>query len=140
MGSVTGNFMSWFSDIFLPDSAQTSSEQQANIDRLNQEYADRVNRRQEQGDLPSGYNHQGPVVLESQDAAALAGFEEGAAEGFQNVLTAPGKVVGFAGDSASTLLGGILKNIPWWVWAGLAAYLFISLGGLAIVRRRVSKL
>jgi hypothetical protein len=132
--------MSWLSDIFIPSSNQTSSEQQSNIDRLNQEYADRLNRRQQIGDLPPDYVAPGPVVLDGQDYAALQGFEEGAKEGFDNVLAAPGKAVGFAGDSAGTLLGGILKNIPWWVWLGAAAYLFVSVGGLAIVRRRVSKL
>jgi hypothetical protein len=77
---------------------------------------------------------------ESELAAAEAGFVEGAAAGLQNVLKAPGQVIGFAGDSASTLLGGILKNIPWWVYLGGAAALFVWMGGLELLRGRLGRL
>lgn len=69
------------------------------------------------------------VQLDSTDSAAWAGFQEGAAAGLQNVLNAPGQVVGAAGNASGTLLGGILKNIPWWVWLGAAVYFYVTLGG-----------
>src|SRR5437016_4710952 len=106
--------MAW-SDFFLPSGAMTADEQQANYARqvaaLNQKVADR----QAAGDLTdeqySFYeSNLGP--LEDQNAAAAAGFKEGLGEGINNVLTAPGKVVGAVGSGAGTVLGGILKNIP----------------------------
>ena len=66
-------------------------------------------------------------------------FAAGAAEGLNNVLTAPGKAVGAIGGGASTLLWGIVKNIPWWVWvAGLGA-LFVWMGGLSLLKGRFAR-
>lgn len=66
-------------------------------------------------------------------------FVQGAQEGLNNVLTAPGKLTGFLGDSLSTLFGGVLKNIPWWVYLVAAGALFIWMGGLELLRGRLAK-
>ena len=79
------------------------------------------------------------VTNESENAAAAAGFAEGAKEGFNNVLNAPGKAVGAVGDSLSQLVGGVLKNIPWWVYLVAAAALFVWLGGLTIIRGSLAR-
>ena len=125
--------MAW-SDFFLPSGAQTADEQQANLDRQKQQYEDALARRQAAGtisvqDLAKDQEYVTGVQLDSQNAAAAQGFVEGAQEGFQNVLAAPGKVVGFAGDTAGTLLGGILKNIPWWVYLAAVA---LTLAGTSL--------
>ena len=73
-------------------------------------------------------------VVGSVTAEAQAGLQEGV----QNVLTAPGKVVGAVGSGASTLLWGILKSIPWWVWLAAAGALFIWMGGLELLRGRLA--
>src|SRR6266568_5393693 len=97
---------------------QRSDQLDAQIRAANQKLAD------------AGYVSQNYVDLAAQDIAAgnastgadnvVASVNSeaaaGAAEGLNNVLTAPGKVIGAVGGGASTLLGGILKNIPWWVW------------------------
>lgn len=66
-------------------------------------------------------------------------FNEGLKEGAQNVLSAPGKVVGAVGEGAGTLLWGILKNIPWWAWLVGAAALFVWMGGLELLRGRLAR-
>lgn len=72
--------------------------------------------------------------------AAISGeFNAGLAEGANNILTAPGKAVGAVGSGASTLLWGIIKSIPWWVYLGAAVALFIWMGGLALLRGRLDK-
>ena len=63
--------------------------------------------------------------------------EQGLAEGFQNVLDAPGKVVGAVGSSASSMLWGIIKAIPWWVWIGGLVALFVWMGGLSLLRGKL---
>jgi multidrug efflux pump subunit AcrA (membrane-fusion protein) len=83
------------------------------------------------GNLSTGVND----VAGSINQAA----EQGLMEGVNNVLTAPGKAVGAVGSGASTLLGGILKNIPWWVYLGAAVALFIWMGGLSLLRGRLAK-
>lgn len=76
----------------------------------------------------------GDVNLQVREA-----FAEGAAEGFQNVLTAPGKAVGAVGGVASTLFGGVLKNVPWWAYLAAAVALFVWMGGLALLRGRLAR-
>ncbi len=46
----------------------------------------------------------------------------------QSVLEAPGTVVGWGGEAASTVAGGIAAGMPWWVWAGGALYLAVASG------------
>jgi hypothetical protein len=74
-------------------------------------------------------------VMGSIDSEAVAGLKEG----LNNVLTAPGKVVGAVGSGASTLLWGIIKSIPWWVYLGAAVALFIWMGGLELIQGRLKK-
>jgi hypothetical protein len=79
------------------------------------------------------------IQLEDTDAGAAQGFKEGLQEGFNNVLSAPGKAVGFAGDSLGSALWGILKNIPWWLYIGAAAAVFLYFGGAALLARKLIK-
>jgi hypothetical protein len=60
-------------------------------------------------------------------------------EGVNNVLSAPGQVVGAVGSGASTLLWGIVKAIPWWVYLAAAGALFVWMGGLELLRGRFKK-
>jgi hypothetical protein len=125
--------MAW-SDIFLPSGAQTQDEAQANLDKQKAQYDAALQRRQDAGtitpeDLSKDQSYEAGLSLDSQNAAAAQGLLEGAQEGFQNVLNAPGKAVGFIGDSSGTLLGGILKNIPWWAYLGAGLVVFFYLGG-----------
>ncbi len=134
--------MSW-SDYFLPDSAQTSAEQQSNYERQQAELAAKVAERQAAGTITAEQvqfyqGNQGE--LESQDAAAAAGFVEGAKEGLQNVLEAPGKAVDAVGGGLTTLVGGILKGVPWWLWLVAGAALFFYMGGATLLRGRLAKL
>jgi len=133
--------MSW-SDIFLPDSAQTADEQAANYQRQQDLLEQRRQQRLAAGtlsdDLASRYTVNEP--LEDQNAAAWQGAGEGAMEGLNNVLKFPGQVVGSVGDGLGTLLGGILKNVPWWAWLLAAGFLFFYLGGGILVRRKVASL
>jgi hypothetical protein len=76
---------------------------------------------------------------DNPQAAIGAAATEGVKEGANNVLTAPGKVVGGVGQGLSTLLGGILKNIPWWAWLVAAGALFVWMGGLELLRGRLAK-
>jgi hypothetical protein len=74
---------------------------------------------------------------DSVDLAAWQGFQEGAKEGLNNVLNAPGNLVDGVGQGASQVLGGILKGIPWWVWLGLAGYGLIYFGGLKLLKAKL---
>lgn len=76
---------------------------------------------------------------ENTDAAAWDGFKQGATDGLNNVLNFPGEVVGAAGQGSSQLLWGVLKNIPWWVYLVAAGALFVWMGGLALLRGRLSR-
>ena len=126
-------------DIFTPSGTQTQEEAQANLDRQQALLQQRLAARQAAGTISAedieAHKYDSPEpTLDSEDLAAAQGLAEGAQEGFQNVLKAPGKVVGFAGDSAGTLLGGILKNIPWWVYLGAVGVLFFYMGGAVLLR------
>ena len=69
-------------------------------------------------------------MLASEQQAA----QEGANQGLQAALDAPGKALGAAGQASSSLLWGLLKNIPWWVYVvGLGA-IFVWMGGLSLLK------
>jgi hypothetical protein len=135
--------MSWVSDIFLPSTAQSSSDAAANLAKQQSQLNDAIAARQaaaDAGDAPpisAQTMSQDQALLQeqvdSQDAAAAAGFAEGAQEGLNNVLNAPGKLVGAVGSGAGTVLWGIVKNIPWWVWAAGVAAVFVWMGGLELL-------
>lgn len=133
--------MSW-SDIFIPAGNQTSAEQDANYARLQQQNADRLAARQAADTITAqqvAFNNSNQDSLLVQDQAAAAGFVEGAKQGLNNVLDAPGNLVGGVGSGLSQVLGGVLKNIPWWVYLVAAGALFVWMGGLALIRGRLAR-
>jgi hypothetical protein len=133
--------MAW-SDIFIGASSQSSSEQVDNYNRLQAELAKKVAERQASATLtPTQYAFYTAETggLEDQDAAALEGLKEGAMEGLNNVLNAPGKIVGTVGQGAGQALWGVLKNIPWWAYAAALGALFVWMGGLSLLRGRLAK-
>jgi hypothetical protein len=96
---------------------------QAQLDQANADIA--------QGNADAGTND---VVATVDQAAA-----QGAAEGLHNVLTLPGQAIGAVGSGAGTVLGSILKHIPWWVWLGLAFLVFVWLGGLVMLKGSLAR-
>lgn len=134
--------MSW-SDIFLPSGAQTAAEQEANYARQQQEFQDRLARREAEGSLSPEqtryYTANTEDQLWVQDTAAWEGFREGAIAGLNNVLDAPGKVVDVAGQGLTQVIWGILKAIPWWAWLAAAGALFLWMGGLSLLRGRLAR-
>ena len=65
--------------------------------------------------------------------------EQGLMEGVNNVLNAPGQLVGAVGGGAGQLLWGIIKAIPWWVYLLAAVAIFVWMGGLELLRGRLAK-
>jgi soluble cytochrome b562 len=121
----------------------SQEEQQANLDAQKAEFERRLAARQAEGTITeeqvaryrAGVES---VQLEDVDQAAREGFVEGAKEGLQNVLEAPGKVVGAVGSGAGTILGGILKNIPLWVYGlGILYLLFMFWPQVLFLVRRL---
>ncbi len=96
-----------------------------------QAQADAANADIATGNASTGDNN----VMGAIDAAGQAGL----AEGLNNILTAPGNLVGAVGSGASTMLWGIVKAIPWWVWLVAAGALFVWMGGLELLRGRLGK-
>jgi hypothetical protein len=100
------------------------------------------------GYIPTGYTDKAAIDISAGNdstgasdvvASVNSEFKAGAAEGLNNVLTAPGKAVGAIGGGASTLLWGILKNIPWWVYLAGAGALFVWMGGLTLLKGRFAR-
>ena len=90
---------------------------------------------QAQADIAAGNASTGAGdVVGSVTAEGQAGFEEAA----NNLLKVPGDAVGLVGGGLSQALWGIVKNIPWWVWIGGAAALFVWMGGLSLLRGRLA--
>jgi hypothetical protein len=130
-----------FLGVDLTAEQQRAQQLDAGITAANQQlvdagYWDQATFDQAQTDIAAGNVSTGTNdVLASVDSE----FAAGAQQGLQNVLHAPGAVVGAVGSGASTLLWGILKNIPWWVWiVGLGA-LFVWMGGLSLLRGRFAR-
>ena len=138
--------MAW-SDFFTGSNAQSADDAQANLNRLNALEAQRLAARQAAGTITpdqaqlyvNDANLPNSNVAAEQNAAAAEGLEEGAREGLNNVLDAPGKLVGAVGSGLSQAVGGILKNIPLWVYALALVALFIWMGGLTLLRGRLSR-
>lgn len=148
--------MAW-SDIFLPSSAQTADEQQANYARLQQLNADRLAAREAAGNISADRVASNQAAqsdsLASQDLAAGLGIVQGATE----IVYDPGQwwsdtktgaaMAGEAADSAykglwsglTGLVKKILGPIPWWVWLVAAGALFFWMGGAALLRGRLAK-
>jgi len=89
---------------------QINAANQAEVDQgyQPQSYADTAAADIQSADLASGASD----VVGSVDSEFVAGAQQG----LNNVLAAPGKAVGLLGSGASSILGGILKNIPWWAY------------------------
>jgi hypothetical protein len=83
------------------------------------------------GNLSTGDNN----VIGAIDQAGTEGLQQG----LNNVLNAPGAVVGAVGGGASQLLWGIIKSIPWWVWLVGAGAIFVWMGGLELLKGRLKK-
>lgn len=131
--------MAW-SDIFIRGGQQTADEQQQHYAEQQAEYQAKLAARQAEGTLEQDYVMADMGPLESQNQAAWEGAKEGAAEGLDNILDTPGKVVGTVGSWSGQLLWGVLKNIPWWAWIVAAGLAFWWLGGAVLLRGRLSKL
>jgi hypothetical protein len=65
--------------------------------------------------------------------------EAGLKDGLNNVLNAPGKLLGDVTGGAGQVLWGILKAIPWWMWLGAAFALFVWMGGIELLKGRLKK-
>jgi len=128
--------MSW-SDIFVRDSQQTAEEGDAHYQQQLADYNARLARREGTFAPDHVYSDLGPIF--DQNAAAWQGAAEGAAQGWRNVLNAPGQAVGTVGSWSGSLLGGVLKNVPWWVWIAAAAGLFVWMGGLSLLQGRLAR-
>ena len=83
------------------------------------------------GDASTGDDN----VMGAIDAEAVAGLKDG----LNNILNAPGNATNALGKSLSQMLWGIIKSIPWWVWVGAAAALFVWMGGLELLKGRLKK-
>lgn len=123
-------------------------EQQQLSDSLDSKITAANQQLENQGFVPSGYTQAASNDIATADvqsgAANVVGsvdseFAAGAKEGLQNVLNAPGKIVGGVGSGLSSVVWGIVKNVPWWIYAGGAVALFIWLGGLELLRGRLAK-
>lgn len=121
------------SDIFIPSRNQTAQEQADNLAKQKAQYEAALAARQDAGtvtpeQVAQDQAYVDSVTLDNQDTAAVTGFEEGLNEGFQNVLAAPGKAIGAVGSATGTVLGGIVKNFPWWLWLLLlgAAFFYLA--------------
>jgi len=134
--------MAW-SDIFIPDDNISSSEQADVYAHQQQQFQEALARRQAEGSLSNDqvnfYVSNTTDGLQSQNDAAAEGFKEGAQEGLNNVLDAPGKIVGLAGKGLTQVLGGVLLGIPVWLYLVAGIALFVWMGGMSLLRGRLSK-
>jgi hypothetical protein len=124
------------------------SAEQARSDQLDSQIQAANAKLEAAGAVPAGYTMAAAQDIVAGDnstgttdvvASVDSEFAAGAKQGLDNVLAAPGKVVGAVGGASGSLLWGILKNIPWWAWlVGLAAG-FVWLGGLELLRGRLAR-
>jgi hypothetical protein len=124
-----------FLGVSLDEEAKRSADLDAQINAANQQLEDR-------GYVAPGYAAAAAADLAAGNATTGAGnpveavdadFQAGLKEGVNNVLDAPGKVVGAVSDATGQLGWGILKNIPLWLWVVGAIALFVYLGGLSLL-------
>lgn len=117
---------------------EDQGDQDARLAAQQAEFNARLQARQDAGTIDpaaaqSLSDYGNSVSNDSENQAYGQGFAEGAQEGLNNVLNAPGKVVGAVGSGASQALWGVLKNIPWWIYAGGVVVLFVWLGGVELL-------
>lgn len=114
---------------------QPEAEAEANYERLKQLERDRLAARATAGTITPEQEARylaNTEPLQSTDAAAAYGFAEGLGEGIQNI----------SGGVNKTLAGTIktiFSAIPWQVWILAAIALFIWMGGLALLRGRLTR-
>lgn len=139
--------MSWLGLDKLLLGVDLSAEQQRS-NQLDQQIQQANQNLEDAGYVPAGYTDlaaqdiaAGNASTGANDVVGSVNSEAaaGAAQGLNNVLTAPGKAIGAIGSGASTLLWGILKNIPWWAYLAGAAALFVWMGGLTLLRGRLAR-
>lgn len=131
--------MSW-SDWFLPSTSQTSQEQAENYARQQAEYQAALERRMQEGTLPSDYAPAAGGELESQDGAAWQGAKEGAIEGAGNVVNfATSTLPNAINTTLGATVGVLFRSIPFTVWLLAGVALFVYMGGFAMLRGRLSK-
>lgn len=132
--------MSWLSSLFGVDQANaaaadaaTAQLQALNQKQLQEGVMSQSNYDQAQKDIATQDSNA------NNDAAIGDAFVQGAQEGLNAELALPGKVVGAVGSGAGSLLGGILKNIPWWAWLVGAGALFVWMGGLELLEGSLAR-
>jgi hypothetical protein len=123
--------MAW-SDIFLPSSAQTPEEAQANLDRQTALFNSRLAAREAAGTISDERDADyqrfiGGVALDDQNAAAGAGFVEGLKESTGNLWS-----------GVKDAVGGLSPAI-WGVVVLVIVGLFIYAGGLGLIRGILKK-
>ena len=135
------SFMSTVTGTDLAAEQQRSNETDARISALNQGQVDRGLWTQTQLDQANANIAAGNASTGAGNVTGSVTDEAkaGLSEGLDNVLSAPGKVVGAVGAGASTVLAGILKAIPWWTWLVAAGALFVWMGGLALLKGRLKR-
>jgi hypothetical protein len=132
--SLWNSFVSWVSGHDAANQAAGDAADAAN-QQINQQLLEQGLLTQAQYDQTVQDFQQGNASTGTDNPQqAIAGeFNAGLQEGVQNVLNAPGKVVGAVGQGAGQVLWGIVKAIPWWVWIGGLAALFVWMGGLELL-------
>lgn len=128
--------MAW-SDWFLPSTAQTADEADANYRHQQAQYAEALARRRAEQTLTdeqdaAAAQYMATWGLEDQNAAAAQGFREGLAEG-------AGNVAGAIRGTLSGTINGIFSAIPWQVWILGAVVLFFYAGGAIWLKGRLAK-
>ena len=139
--------MAWLGLDKLLLGTDLTAEQQRS-DQLDQQLTAANQQLENQGYVPQGYTQQASLDIQNGNLTTGANdvvgsvnseFVAGAKEGLNNVLNAPGKLVGDVGGGLNQMLSGILKNIPWWVWLAAAGGLFVWMGGLSLLKGRLAK-
>ena len=118
-------------------------ELQADAQVKDQALIDDLNRKHDAGLISDDVYRQSMahIGIQVADTATIpaqidnAGVE-GIQEGYQAELGAVTTIVKAPFNIAGDIGSSILKGIPWWVWAGAAALIFVKLGGGGYVTRR----
>lgn len=128
--------MSILTDWLVGDTAQTSGEAQANYDRQRRILADKIAARQAAGTLTPdqvAFYQSNQGELASTDRAAALGALEGAGEGLQTAAAGVNRTLA---GSANL----IFSAIPWQVWIIGGVLLFIWMGGMELLKGKLTRL
>lgn len=134
--------MSFFDNLIgLWANGETADTTQATSDRLDAE-RQRMNQDDRQTYGEDWYQQTVKNDQASrQDVAGdiNAGWDEGYAEGEQNLTNAVAAPFKLVGDASGSILKGVWKGVPLWVWIGLAVGAFFYFGGGALIRKMIAK-